>query len=227
MKKYLIIGGSYGIAKELIKLLDQNGDYCYVISKTKPEYSFNGEHFSLDVLADELPALSSLDGIVYAVGTINLKPFNRLTLTDFQNDMNVNFYGAVKVIQHYLTALKASEKASVVLFSSVAAQRGMTFHASIAAAKGAVEGFTKSLAAEFAPKIRVNAIAPSIVDTPLASGILRNEKVVENMVAKHPLKRILQPQDVAKTAFFLVSDASEGITGQIIVQDNGLISLSV
>lgn len=98
MKKYLIIGGSYGIAKELIKLLDQNGGYCYVISKTKPEYSYHGEHFSLDVLVDELLAVSSLDGIVYAVGTINLKPFNRLTLTDFQNDMNVNFYGAVKVI---------------------------------------------------------------------------------------------------------------------------------
>lgn len=103
----------------------------------------------------------------------------------------------------------------------------MTFHVSIAAAKGADEGFTKSLVAEFTPKIRVNAIAPSIVHTPLASGILRNEKVVENMVAKHPLKRILQPQDVAKTAFFLLSDASEGITGQIIAQDNGLVSLSV
>ena len=130
-------------------------------------------------------------------------------------------------MQQYLATLKTADTASVVLFSSVAAQRGMTFHASIAAAKGAVEGFTKSLAAEFAPKIRVNAIAPSIVDTPLASGILRNEKIIENMVAKHPLKRILQPQDVAKTAFFLLSDASEGITGQIIVQDNGLISLSV
>lgn len=227
MKKYLIIGGSYGIAKELIKLVDQNGDYAYVISKTKPDYDFKGEHFSLDVLVDELPEFSALDGIVYAVGTINLKPFSRLTMSDFQNDMNVNFYGAVRVVQQYLATLKTADTASVVLFSSVAAQRGMTFHASIAAAKGAVEGFTKSLAAEFAPKIRVNAIAPSIVDTPLASGILRNEKIIENMVAKHPLKRILQPQDVAKTAFFLLSDASEGITGQIIVQDNGLISLSV
>lgn len=227
MKKYLIIGGSYGIAKELIKLVDQNGDYAYVISKTKPDYDFKGEHFSLDVLVDELPEFSALDGIVYAVGTINLKPFSRLTMSDFQNDMNVNFYGAVRVVQQYLATLKTADTASVVLFSSVAAQRGMTFHASIAAAKGAVEGFTKSLAAEFAPKIRVNAIAPSIVDTPLASGILRNEKIIENMVAKHPLKRILQPQDVAKTAFFLLSDASEGIAGQIIVQDNGLISLSV
>lgn len=227
MKKYLIIGGSYGIAKELIKLVDQNGDYAYVISKTKPDYDFKGEHFSLDVLVDELPEFSALDGIVYAVGTINLKPFSRLTMSDFQNDMNVNFYGAVRVVQQYLATLKAADTASVVLFSSVAAQHGMTFHASIAVAKGAVEGFTKSLAAEFAPKIRVNAIAPSIVDTPLASGILRNEKIIENMVAKHPLKRILQPQDVAKTAFFLLSDASEGITGQIIVQDNGLISLSV
>ena len=123
MKKYLIIGGSYGIANERIKLVDQNGDYAYVISKTKPDYDFKGEHFSIDVLVDELPEFSALDGIVYAVGTINLKPFSRLTMSDFQNYMNVNFYGALRVVQQYLATLKTADTASVVLFSSVAAQR--------------------------------------------------------------------------------------------------------
>lgn len=226
MKKYLIIGGSKGISKEMVKQLSDRGDYCYVISRTAPDFTFNGTHFALNALTDALPTIESLDGLVYGIGTINLKPFNRLSANDFLNDWQVNVMGAVKIIQHYLPQLKNSEQASIVLFSSVAAQRGMSFHASIGAAKGAVEGLVKSLAAELAPKIRVNAIAPSIVETPLAAGILRNETIKENMVAKHPLKRILQPEDVAKTAVFLLSDTSNGITGQIFIQDNGLISIS-
>lgn len=226
MKKYLIIGGSKGISKEMVKQLSAQGDFCYVISRTAPDFTFNGTHFALNALTDALPTIESLDGLVYGIGTINLKPFNRLSANDFLNDWQVNVMGAVKIIQHYLPQLKNSEQASIVLFSSVAAQRGMSFHASIGAAKGAVEGLVKSLAAELAPKIRVNAIAPSIVETPLAAGILRNETIKENMVAKHPLKRILQPEDVAKTAVFLLSDTSNGITGQIFIQDNGLISIS-
>lgn len=226
MKKYLIIGGSKGISKEVVKQISAQGDYCYVISRTTPDFTFNGIHFALNALIDDLPTIESLDGLVYGIGTINLKPFNRLTADDFLNDWQVNVMGAVRIIQHYLPQLKNSEQANIVLFSSVAAQRGMPFHASIGAAKGAVEGLVKSLAAELAPKIRVNAIAPSIVDTSLAAGILRNETIKENMVAKHPLKRILQPEDVAKTAVFLLSDTSNGITGQIFIQDNGLISIS-
>jgi NAD(P)-dependent dehydrogenase (short-subunit alcohol dehydrogenase family) len=227
MKKYLIIGGSKGISKEIVKLLSQKGAYCYVISRTEPNFEFNGLYYQQNALTDELPSIETLDGIIYGIGTINLKPFNRLKLEDFQNDFTINLMGAVRIIQHYLPQLKNSEQGSIVLFSSVAAQRGMPFHASIAAAKGAVEGFVKSLAAELAPKIRVNAIAPSIVDTSLASGILRNETIKENMVMKHPLKRILQPEDVAKTAVFLLDENSQGITGQIIIQDNGLISLHI
>lgn len=226
MKKYLIIGGSKGISKEVVKQISAQGDYCYVISRTTPDFTFNGIHFALNALIDDLPTIESLDGLVYGIGTINLKPFNRLTADDFLNDWQVNVMGAVRIIQHYLPQLKNSEQANIVLFSSVAAQRGMPFHASIGAAKGAVEGLVKSLAAELAPKIRVNAIAPSIVDTSLAAGILRNETIKENMMAKHPLKRILQPEDVAKTAVFLLSDTSNGITGQIFIQDNGLISIS-
>ena len=226
MKNYLIIGGSKGVGEQMVKELSEKGNFCHVISRSEPTYSFKGNWYQLDALTDNLPTIESIDGLVYCLGSINLKPFNRLTLEDFNSDLNVNFLGALKAFQHYLPALKKSEQASVVFFSTVAVQSGMPYHASIAAAKGAVEGLVKSLAAEFAPKIRVNAIAPSLIDTPLAAGILRSDQIRENMIAKHPLKRILNPIDVSKTACFLLTDSSNGITGQIIVQDNGLVSLS-
>ena len=226
MKNYLIIGGSKGVGEEIVKELSEKGNFCHVISRSEPTYEFNGNWHQLDALTDNLPTIESIDGLVYCLGSINLKPFNRLSLEDFNSDLNVNFFGALKAFQHYLPTLKKSEQASVVMFSTVAVQSGMPYHASIAAAKGAVEGLVKSLAAEFAPKIRVNAIAPSLIDSPLASGILRSDQIRENMIAKHPLKRILNPVDVSQTACFLLTDASNGITGQIIVQDNGLVSLS-
>lgn len=226
MKNYIIIGGSKGVGEQIVKELSEKGNFCHVISRSEPTYEFNGNWHQLDALADTLPTIDTVDGLVYCLGSINLKPFNRLSLEDFNSDLNVNFFGALKAFQHYLPTLKKSEQASVVFFSTVAVQSGMPYHASIAAAKGAVEGLVKSLAAEFAPKIRVNAIAPSLIDTPLASGILRSDQIRENMIAKHPLKRILNPIDVSKTACFLLTDSSNGITGQIIVQDNGLVSLS-
>lgn len=226
MKNYLIIGGSKGVGEQIVKELSEKGNFCHVISRSEPTYAFNGNWHQLDALSGELPTIEAIDGLVYCLGSINLKPFNRLSLEDFNADLNVNFFGALKAFQHYLPTLKKSEQASVVMFSTVAVQSGMPYHASIAAAKGAVEGLVKSLAAEFAPKIRVNAIAPSLIDTPLAAGILRSDQIKENMIAKHPLKRILNPVDVSKTACFLLSNDSNGITGQIIVQDNGLVSLS-
>jgi NAD(P)-dependent dehydrogenase (short-subunit alcohol dehydrogenase family) len=226
MKNYIIIGGSKGVGEQIVKELSEKGNFCHVISRSEPTYEFNGNWHQLDALADTLPTIDIVDGLVYCLGSINLKPFNRLSLEDFNSDLNVNFFGALKAFQHYLPALKKSEQASVVMFSTVAVQSGMPYHASIAAAKGAVEGLVKSLAAEFAPKIRVNAIAPSLIDSPLASGILRSDQIRENMIAKHPLKRILNPIDVSKTACFLLTESSNGITGQIIVQDNGLVSLS-
>ncbi|SEP97982.1 SDR family NAD(P)-dependent oxidoreductase [Flavobacterium urocaniciphilum] len=226
MKNYLIVGGSKGVGEQIVQELSEKGNFCHVISRTNPTYSFNGNWYQLDALNDELPQLESLDGLVYCLGSINLKPFHRLSLDDFKSDYAINVEGAIKAFQYYLPALKKSELASVVMFSTVAVQSGMPFHASIAASKGAIEGLVKSFAAEFAPKIRVNAIAPSLIDTPLASGILRSELIKENIIAKHPLKRILNPTDVSKTACFLLSDDSNGITGQIIVQDNGLVSLS-
>ena len=226
MKNYLIIGGSKGVGEQIVKELSEKGNFCHVISRSEPTYEFNGNWHQLDALVDTLPTIDTVDGLVYCLGSINLKPFNRLSIEDFNSDLNVNFFGALKAFQHYLPVLKKSEQASVVFFSTVAVQSGMPYHASIAASKGAVEGLVKSLAAEFAPKIRVNAIAPSLIDSPLASGILRSDQIRENMIAKHPLKRILNPVDVSQTACFLLTDASNGITGQIIVQDNGLVSLS-
>jgi 3-oxoacyl-[acyl-carrier protein] reductase len=226
MKNYVIIGGSKGVGEQIVKELSGKGNFCQVISRSEPTYEFNGNWHQLDALTDNLPTIESIDGLVYCLGSINLKPFNRLSLEDFNSDLNINFFGALKAFQYYLPTLKKSEQASVVMFSTVAVQSGMPYHASIAAAKGAVEGLVKSLAAEFAPKIRVNAIAPSLIDSPLAAGILRSDQIRENMMAKHPLKRILNPVDVSQTACFLLTEASNGITGQIIVQDNGLVSLS-
>ena len=219
MKNYLIIGGSKGVGEQIVKELSDKGNFCHVISRSEPTYSFNGNWHQLDALTDVLPTIEAIDGMVYSLGSINLKPFNRLSLEDFNSDLNVNFFGALKAFQHYLPTLKKSEQASVVMFSTVAVQSGMPYHASIAAAKGAVEGLVKSLAAEFAPKIRVNAIAPSLIDSPLAAGILRSDQIRENMIAKHPLKRILNPVDVSRTACFLLSEVSNGITGQIIVHE--------
>ncbi|MES2440580.1 MAG: SDR family oxidoreductase [Verrucomicrobiota bacterium] len=166
-----------------------------------------------------------LDGFIYFPGSITLKPFHRLTGEDFLNDYRVNCLGAVSALQAALPALKASPAASVVLFSTVAVAQGMPFHASVAAAKGAVEGLVLSLAAELAPKIRVNAIAPSLTDTPLAGNLLNTEAKKEASARRHPLQQIGDPADVARLAAFLLSDASKFLTGQILRPDGGLSSV--
>jgi NAD(P)-dependent dehydrogenase (short-subunit alcohol dehydrogenase family) len=166
-----------------------------------------------------------LDGLVYFPGTIQLKPFHRLTADDFLNDLRVNCLGAVAAIQVALPALKKSGSASIVLFSTVAVAQGMPFHASIAAAKGAVEGLAKSLAAEFAPGIRVNVIAPSLTDTPLAAPLLNSEAKREAAAKRHPLQRVGSAEEVAELVSFLLSDASKSMSGQILRPDGGLSSL--
>ena len=178
-------------------------------------------------LTPQLPTIEELDSIVYCPGSITLKPFTRLTEADFLADLEVNLLGAIKVLQHFLPILKKSPNASVVLFSSVAVQVGMPFHASIAVSKAAVEGLTKSLAAEYAAKIRFNCIAPTLTNTPLASGILKNEQAFENAAQRHPLKTILEPNEVAKMVQFLISSYAAKITGQIFTLDCGLTSLKL
>jgi len=157
----------------------------------------------------------------------NLKPISRLSLDDFREDFEINVLGAVKAIKKYLPLLKNSNQASILLFSTVAAKLGMPFHTSVAAAKSAVEGLTKSLGAELAPNIRVNAIAPTVTNTDLAAKLLRNEKMIENITQRHPLKKFLNPKEVADMATFLISEKAASISGQIFELDCGIVSFKI
>ena len=223
MKKHLVVGGSGGIGKAIINQLP-NEDEIINISRREPEIDRKITHYSIDVLNDDLPELEGINSIIYCPGSINLKPINSLKLEDFQNDFNINVLGAVRVIKAYHRDLKRND-GSIVMFSTVASKMGMPFHSSVAAAKSGVEGMAKSLAAELAPKVRVNVIAPTVTDTPLAEHLLRNEKSQESTKERHPLKRYLQPNEIASMATYLVSDQAKGMTGQIIGIDAGIGSV--
>jgi NAD(P)-dependent dehydrogenase (short-subunit alcohol dehydrogenase family) len=225
MKKIIIIGGSRGIGKAIVHTLLPSHQIIN-ISRSIPEYSHaNLSHHSCDVIKGDLPEIDEADGLIYCPGSINLKPFKRLSLEDFRTDFEINVMGAVKAIQSYTPALSKSDSGSIVLFSTVATALGMPFHASIATAKSAVEGLTKSVAADLAPSIRVNAIAPTITQTDLAAKFLRNEKMVENTIQRHPLKKFLAPSEVASMAEYLISDKSKSISGQVFKLDCGIVSL--
>ncbi|OIQ24092.1 SDR family NAD(P)-dependent oxidoreductase [Lacinutrix sp. MedPE-SW] len=227
MKNILIIGGSKGIGNAIVKqLIDTNN--IINISRSTPALSHkNLRHISADVLEDELPKIEAIDTLIYCPGSINLKPISRLSLDDFKADFDINVLGAVKSIQHYLPILKKGNKPSILLFSTVATALGMPYHASVAASKAAVEGLTKSLGAELAPTIRVNAIAPTVTDTDLASKLLRNEKMIDNMNERHPLKKFLQPDEIAEMASFLISNKAASISGQIFKMDCGIVSFKI
>lgn len=227
MKTIIVVGGSKGIGKALAeKLLP----YCNVvnISRSIPEISHqNLTYHQCDVTQDELPNIETADGLVYCPGSINLKPISRLSIDDFKEDFEINVLGAVKVIQEYLPILKNGSNPSVVLFSTVAAKLGMPYHASIAVAKSGVEGLVKSLGAELAPTLRINAIAPTVTDTDLASKLLRNDKMIENITERHPLKKFLSPEEVADMAEFLLSKNSSSISGQVFEMDCGIVSFKI
>jgi 3-oxoacyl-[acyl-carrier protein] reductase len=219
-KRVLIVGGNTGIGAALNEQLLAEGVETILISRNQG---------GVDVLDDEpnFPVIDgAIDALVYCPGSINLKPFRGLKISDFQHDMDVNYFGAVKTIKNYLPNLKESKDASIVLFSTVAVQKGMPFHSSIAGAKGALEGLTRALAAELAPSIRVNCVAPSLTDTPLAEKLLRNEKQREGAEQRHPLKAIGEAVDVAHMANFLISNKARWMSGQIIGVDGGMSSLS-
>lgn len=227
MKTIIIIGGSKGIGKAIAQTLLAN-HHIINISRTAPDFSHeNLTHYECDILKDDLPAIDTADGLVYCPGSINLKPIGRLKLEDFREDFEINVLGAVKAIQTYLDILKKGTKPSIVLFSTVAAKLGMPFHASVAASKAAVEGLVKSIGAEMATTLRINAIAPTVTDTDLASKLLRNDKMIENITERHPMKKFLQPQEVADMAEFLLSDKAASISGQIFELDCGIVTFKI
>ncbi|WP_237274381.1 SDR family NAD(P)-dependent oxidoreductase [Tenacibaculum ovolyticum] len=225
MKTIIVVGGSSGIGKAVVSKLKETHEIIN-ISRTVPEEHVNVKHYSCDVFEDELPAVDEVHGLVYCPGSINLKSFTRLKEADFKQDFEINVIGAIKVLKAYESNLSRNN-GSVVLFSTVATSLGMPFHASIATSKSAVEGLTKSLAAEYATKIRFNAIAPTVTDTPLAARLLRNEKQQESMQDRHPLKKYLKPEEVASLACYLLSDDAGSITGQIIPLDAGIVSVKI
>lgn len=225
MKTIVIIGGSKGIGKA-IALSHLELNKVINISRTAPDFVHtNLEHYNCDILVDDLPELETVDALIYCLGSINLKPFERLKLEDFKADYEINFLGAVKTIQKYLPNLKESTNASVLLFSTVASKLGMPFHASVASVKSAIEGLVLSLAAEYAPLIRVNAIALTVTETTLAAKLLRNDVQKEQMKERHPLKKYLQPEEVAAMASFLIADKALSMSGQIIQMDCGITTI--
>ena len=227
MKNIVIIGGSKGIGNAIL-LQQLKNNKVFNISRNAPEITHaNLTHFSLNVLEDALPEIENIDTLIYCPGSINLKPIGSLSVEDFRYEIVINVIGAVKAIQKYLPTLKKGIDPSIVLFSTVAVKLGMPYHASIAASKAGVEGLVKSLGAELASVIRINAIAPTITETTLAAGILRNDRMKENMVERHPMKGYLKPEEVASMANFLISESAKSISGQIFEMDYGIVSFKI
>jgi NAD(P)-dependent dehydrogenase (short-subunit alcohol dehydrogenase family) len=236
--KILIYGGSGGIGTATARLLRERGHELHLVGRNAEGLESLASELQVgytvgDVVADpELFSRASqeagkeLGGLVYAVGTINLRSLQRLSESDLLQDFQVNALGAALAVQATLPALKRSEEASIVLYSSVAAQQGFSLHASMGMAKGAVNGLTLALAAELAPRIRVNAIAPSLTQTPLAAGLLTNDAIAEGIIKQHPLRRLGTPEDIAALTAFLLSQESSWITGQILGVDGGRSTVS-
>lgn len=226
MPTYLIVGGSSGIGRALVDQLTEAGHVVHVWARQARDLPSAVTFQSVDVTDDtqDLAALvpDELHGLVYCPGNIDLKSFRSLKPDAFRSSFELNVVGAVRCLQAAERALKRSANASVVLFSTVAVRRGMPFHAAVAAAKGAVEGLTRSLAAEYAPAIRVNAIAPSLTDTPLAGKLLATEDKREASAQRHPVRRVGKPEDIAAMAAFLLGARAEFVTGQVIGMDGGL-----
>ncbi|KQC29299.1 SDR family NAD(P)-dependent oxidoreductase [Flagellimonas eckloniae] len=227
-KNILLIGGSHGIGFEIAKdLLDEHT--VYVASRTNEQLgNLDVNYISFDATTDTLDEAqlpNEIHGFAYCPGSINLKPFKMLSIDTFKEDMELNFFALVNVVKTILPRMATGS--SMVFFSTVAVSMGMPFHTSVAAAKGAIEGFTKSLAAEYAPNIRVNTIAPSLVDTALAKRLLNNDRKKELMSERHPLKRYGHTLDIANLAVFLLSDKSGWMTGQILGVDGGMSTLNI
>ena len=223
MKTYLFVGGNSEIALSARMLIEKRGDRVISISRTPNEH-FSDFHTG-DPVSNDLPEISeSIDGLVYFPGSITLKPFRSLKPADLQTDYEINVLGAINAIQKYSSHM--NEGSGIVLFSTVAVQLGMPFHCSVSIAKGAVEGLTRALAAEFAPKIRVNCIAPSLTKTKLAEKYLSTPEKSEAAAQRHPLKKVGDAPDLARSVVFLLEDA-QWMTGQVLGVDGGMSRLKV
>ena len=227
-KNILIIGGSSGIGLALAELLALKNSVYFASRTNESLLNLDVNYIPFDATTDQLdlsPLPDKLDGFVYCPGSINLRPFKGLKTEAFLSDFKINVIGAVSALKSVLNLLNASSNAAVVFYSTVAVQTGMPFHSSVSASKGAIEGLTRSLAAEFAPKIRVNAIAPSLVDTPLASKFLNNEMKLEKANERHPLGRVGNAKELAQATAFLLGDESSWMTGRILQLDGGIGNL--
>lgn len=230
MKNIVVIGGTKGIGSSVVQSLTDTNLYIIARSVDGFESTDKLHYIAANITQQPINVSAfpeAIDGIVYCPGSINLKPFHRFTEEDFVADWNINVMGAIKVLQALLPKLKHAPQASVVLFSTVAVSNGMPFHTSIAAAKGALEGLSRSLAAEWAPNIRVNCIAPSLTQTPLAEKLVNTPEKIDHGGKRHPMQRIGQPADIAEMACFLLSDKASWITGQVFHVDGGMSTLKV
>jgi NAD(P)-dependent dehydrogenase (short-subunit alcohol dehydrogenase family) len=232
MANYLIIGASSGIGKALAFRLADAGHQIYGTFNTNEIHTEHPliKYFRFNVLDEKISfdfLPETLAGVIYCPGSINLRPFERIRPIDFTNDFNLQVVGAIKTIQTVVSKLKNTENAAIVLFSSVAVLTGLPFHSQVSASKGAIEGLTKALAAEYAPKIRVNCIAPSLTDTPLAASFINSEQKKDASAQRHPLKRIGTPEDIVNMIEFLLSNKASWITGQIMHVDGGFSTIKI
>lgn len=228
MANYLIIGATTGIGAETANKLIQNGHEVWGTFHTSTPSNSSVHWQEFDVMNDDFSKLNlpeQIDGLVYCPGSIQLKPFERFKSEDFLSDFQLQVTGAIKIIQGCLPKLKQSPQASVVLFSTVAVKLGFSFHAQVSTSKGAIEGLTKALAAEYAPKVRFNAIAPSLTQTKLAEKLLNSPEKIQANAERHPMKRVGEANDLANMVTFLLSPDSSWMTGQIISVDGGMSSI--
>ncbi|MBM3452177.1 MAG: SDR family oxidoreductase [Bacteroidetes bacterium] len=224
MKTFLFIGSNSDVALEAKKQLERQGNKIISISRNTSEDVSN--FLNGNPVTNNLPEIEdSIDGLVYFPGSILLKPFKALKQGDFQNEYEINVLGAINSIQKYSS--KLTEGSSVILFSTVAVQIGMPFHSAVSVSKGAIEGLTRALAAEFAPKIRVNCIAPSLTNTKMAEKFLSTPEKVEAVGQRHPLKKVGKKEDIANAVLFLLNESSDWMTGQILHIDGGMSTLKI